>query len=319
MIILTLSIIEITMSVLYFHRESAYPLAVFHYWHRAKKKIQRRRLLNLRSREIGIWQKDKKFGFSHIPNSTGTHETESFKVVYNIGNDGERLIPTPKKVVGRLLFVGGSDTFGHGVNDSENYPYILGTEYWKDWKIVNKAVTAWGTSHAYMAVCDAIESDTPPAVIIYGMSSVHVQRNYVRRSWVEKLVDNNRGHPHFEIINGSPIFQGVVGIADSKADGREVRKEELELTNLLLRSMKQKCIENEIPFIVILLPEKGGSWPPTVLKTLYQSKIKHLDLSEITLEAFPYDAHPNSDDHRQIAGAIAKSFVSKILELAKEN
>jgi len=77
--------------------------------------------------------------------------------------------------------------------------------------------------------------------------------------------------------------------------------------------MQEKCAEADIPFIVILLPTWKAAWPRAILKTLYRSNIHVLDLAEMTLEGFPYDGHPNPADHRRIAEAVAKSFVSVLV------
>lgn len=264
---------------------------------------------------IGIWERDAQFGYSHMANSSGTHETPDFKVTYTIGGDKERYIPVPESPVGQILFLGGSFTFGHGVNDDENYPYILSTD-WTRWHIVNKAVMGWGTSHAYMALSKVMKSDNPPSMVIYAMIPHHVERNYIRKSWVKIITEHDRGHPHFELIDKNLAFQGVVNGPNSLEDTPGMHDKEIELTKAFLVEMQNICHKHHIPFIVILLRHNV---PYAINKTLIENNILVLDLSEIKIEGFTKDEHPNHNDHKRIADAISDSFIPEILKSILSN
>ncbi len=310
MVLLALSSIELVLSVLYFHGHAQEPLAMIHY----VGLIGETENLGFSPAAIGIWRKDERFGYDHIAGSSGRHRSSDFDVTYSIGENRERHYPPVNRARGSILFVGGSCTFGHGVNDYEAYPAILGRKYWKQWDIQNRAVTGWGTSHAYMVVSDALDSKYLPSGVIYGMIPHHLGRNYLRRSWLVGLASHGMRHPHFERQDGVLVFQGLVNVKQSKPDGPEVRQKEIELTVAFVSAMYQRCREKGIPFVVVLLPRISLSdgWPPSVVKSLYESSITTLDLTELELRRFPNDGHPTPEDHMRIADEIATTRVGDL-------
>ena len=307
MLLLALCSIEVLLSILYFQEQAQAPLATIHYI----GSIGQPENPGFSPAAIGIWGQDERYGHDHIAGSSGRHRSSDFDVTYNIGENRERRSPQVKRARGSILFLGGSCTFGHGVDDDEPYPAILGREYWKQWGIQNRAVTGWGTSHAYMVLSDVLDSGNLPSGVIYGMIPHHLSRNYLRRSWLLGLASHGMRHPHFERRDGALVFEGLVNVEQSKPDGPEVRQKEIELTTAFISSMHQRCREKGIPFVVVLLPRISSSdaWPPSVIKSLYGSGIAALDLTELQLHTFPNDGHPNPTDHRRIAAAIAATRV----------
>ena len=235
-------------------------------------------------------------------------------MTYTIGPDKERYIPkATAPVAGKLLFLGGSYTFGHGVNDNETYPYIL-SRYWRHWSITNKAVSAWGTVHAYMTLLDEVNSENPPSVVIYSMISHHIQRNYIRKEWVNNVAKHlDGGHPHFELERDHLEFKGIVNASSNLVDPPDFKSRELALTKKFLTEMKEICQKHHIPFVVVFLDYKRPI-PSSIVKTMLNHKIQILDLSSIKIKGFQNDSHPNRDDHWHIANAIATSFIPEILE-----
>jgi len=243
LILINLLVFEIISSVVYFHRNSRYPLALVHYWYIAERVLSKYLLTErdlLKTKPVHLYEYDPKYGYSHVANSRGTYKSRDFKGTYTIGNDKGRVIPVPEEPLGRILFLGGSLTYGYGVDDDKTYPYILSQKYWRNWHIVNKAVSGWGTSHAYMTLSEEMERDKRPSVVIYGMISQHIQRNYIREGWVHTVAKYFHSHPHFELVDGNLEFQGVVNVSESKPYSSEVRKKELELTRAFLIEMKKK-------------------------------------------------------------------------------
>lgn len=312
MVLLVLGVLELMSSVFYFQYNAEESFALSHYIRGFDKSGKKHPGL----KAVGIWQLDERYGFSHIAKKVGTHETADYKVTYTIGKDQERFIPAKPDVERKILFLGGSYAFGQGVADDESYPAILGHNYWNQWAIENRAVMAWGTAHALLALSDALESETPPTAVIYGMIPHHVTRNYIRRSWVKGLAGYGLKHPHFELKESILEYQGVVGPDQSAEDSPVVRQKELALTAAMLTALQEKSAESGIPFIIVLLPkirvEMG--WPPQLIRHMTESGMNVLDISEMQLERFSdNDRHPNIKDHERIAEQIDDSFVTGLI------
>ena len=305
-------LIEAGLSVVYFQEKGPDRLAVLHYARRLAQTSRPATSL----KAVGIWQSDERYGYSHIPSSTGIHKTADYDVTYSIGPHQERVIPGQGDGDGTVLFLGGSYTFGQGVADDAAYPAVLDRRYWSRWRVVNRAVLAWGTTHAMLVLEDTFASVSPPSAVIYGMIPHHITRNGDRRSWLQGLALYGFSSPHFTLVNGKPVYRGVVGVEDGVADGPAVREEELALTEALLGAMHTMCEEKNVPFLVILLPCMSASagWPPRLIRFIDEQKIPSLDLSEMHLDRFAGDEHPNARDHARIAEQIARSGFVKQLD-----
>lgn len=281
---------------------------------------------------IGIYRFDPRYGYGHIPDSRGRHESAYFKVTYTIDDQGCRATPTPESPRGTILITGGSFTFGLGVQDSECFPAILAREYWTDYKVRNRAVCGYGTVHAYLAVSDALTSADRdlPALVIYAMIPHHVQRNYLRRSYIGHLAEgyflrgrsadpsrDRRGHPHFEIEDGRLISHGLAFLDDAIHDSPCLRYPEFALTQAFLTEMRSRCADKQVPLFVVLLPENGSSEDEETeakLKTMLpRLRLPHVDIAEMPLEKLRGDNHPNPASHRRFAEAIAQSPIAEVL------
>ena len=309
--LVVLCLVEAVLCVLFFQQTSDHPLAAVHYGRELRKALAPE-LFDLAS--IGIWKRDAEYGYAHVPNASGIHWAQDYRVTYTIDDAGARRGPAPAAARGRVCFLGGSCTFGQGVNDDEAYPHILATSLWKTRRVVNRAVVGWGTSHAYLALSGELERDTPPDLVVYAMIPHHIDRNYVRAAWVQGVAHYGMAHPHFELVDARPVFQGVVDAPPAVLDDAECRRRELALTNAFLEAMHAKCRERDVAFVVVMLPHMVDPWPPAVVRALVEHGIPALDLSEMELGRFANDAHPNAADHRRLAAAIAGSFISDLLE-----
>ena len=186
---------------------------------------------------------------------------KEFEVTYTIGSNQERFAPINEMPVGRVLFLGGSLTFGHGVEGNEAYPSVLGLKYWPRWRIVNRAVMGWGTAHAYMALFSELEGPEPPSMVIYAYMPQHLQRNHLRRSWLRVLQGFGRKSPHFEVEGGKLKFYGAVGLSEAIDYKDEVDAKEVEVTKALIKAMQKKSLEKNVPLIFVNLAEKGPASP----------------------------------------------------------
>jgi hypothetical protein len=308
-----LVVAESVVAHYFFQQKSEYPLALVHYAVHHYRRLASKR-------PIPIYQDDARLGYAHIPGARGRHRTATFDVTYSIGPEGERVIPRPAASRGNILFLGCSFTFGWGVEDNEAYPYLLGTKYWQDFRVVNKATNGYGTVHAYEQLQDALARSPAPSLVIYSMIPAHVCRNYLRPSWMATLAESGRGHPHFELVDGRPDFRGVTRAA-THLDEHALHAHEVDLTAALLEQMQREAVTARVPFVVVLLPQRTSSacgtvdWPPKVIDALVRSDIPYVDLTErlAGISWLPEDQHPDPKGHSAIAGEIAKSRVAEIL------
>jgi hypothetical protein len=304
--LVSMVILELGLRAVYFQKLSDYPLALVAAFHDVRSVSESKVAPD--KTKIGIWRKDPRYGYSHIASTTGTHTTPDFSVTYTIDEHQARFNPVPEHPLGRILFLGGSYTFGHGVNDNETFPAVLG-EHWPQWQIDNRGVMGWGTSHSYMTLIDDLGSDDPPEMVVYTMIPHHITRNYIRESWVKNLSRFGRDHPHFELIDEELVFMGTIGVEEAAPGSPELRRKETELTNAFLIEMQDLCQQRSVPFIVVLL---GNKYPPEFGADIANNGIQVVDLSELEFQGFARDPHPNSDDHRRIAEEIVAEIGAPI-------
>ena len=257
----------------------------------------------------GLYEDDPRLGYRHRSSIVADHFSLDFSVQYTTDTGGNRLIPPPTESLGRVAFAGGSYTFGHAVENAENFPAILASEIWPDWTVENWGVSGYGTAHVYLKVKDAIEQDTPPDAIVYGLLNSHRMRTYVNEEWIKALRPFGRRHPHFEIEDDALVFKGLVGLEGAMPDNEVTQARELALMIRMIQEMDRLCRERGVAFFVILFP--GEKWPPRLVASLYRLEHEPIDLSGYRLRAFRYDGHPNPADHRYFADAIGRSSLNE--------
>jgi hypothetical protein len=225
--------------------------------------------------------------------------------------------------------VGGSFAVGHGVEDDETFSSVLGERYWKDYKLANGAVSGWGTANCYLRTMAELQSDDPPVLVIYAMIWQHVERNYIRREWLEHLrfahaarVDGKLAvgvdgiktyHPHFELVDDQLQLQGIINREAGLDVTPALVRTELELTNAFIREMHETATSHGVEFAVVLLGHAEDPYDPAFLAFMDSLGIVYLDLSDTVPDGFYDDEHPNPADHRWIAEQIAQSPIANLL------
>ena len=261
--------------------------------------------------KVGIWSVDDHYGYAHVPNAVGQHHTAQYKVTYQIGSRGERLHPqTEREAEKEVVFLGGSCTFGQGVESNQAFPAILAREYWQDWRVRNQAVIGWGTSHAYLRMEEELKHSDPPDAFIYVMIPHHITRNSLSEPWLRGLHSYGMKHPHFSEVNNELVYNGVVGLESALPRSAQLREQELAISIALLRRMKDECEKRGLEFCVVLLPKmlQDQAWSPTLIRGMVENSIQIHDLSELELIGFEGDSHPNPADHRRIADQLKQHW-----------
>ncbi len=282
--------------------------------------LARNRLLGPES--VGIWRSDPRFGWRHIPGVVGHQRSPpDFDVTYRIDEQGHRRSPGgPTTAAASVLFLGGSITFGHGVEDHEPYPALLQAE-WPDIRVVNAATNAWGTAHALLALEDELLLDPDVGLVVYGFITVHLIRNHRSAGWLQQI-DRNRGrrNPLFAMENGEVVFRGLADpTLDSLPDGPAQRLRENAMTVGLLAAIERRCLARGIPLVVVNLPDGTGSGSMSLLRagagasTLIdlEAALSYRDLH------FEHDPHYTAAGHRQVAQQL-RSPLSVLVSTARD-
>ncbi|MCB0204569.1 MAG: SGNH/GDSL hydrolase family protein [Anaerolineae bacterium] len=257
--------------------------------------------------KIGITMSDSLLGWRHIPGSVGRHWMPySFDVRYHIDDQGNRSTKASYDLP-KILFVGCSYTFGHGVEDDSNYVAMLQAQ-WPGYKLVNTAVNAYGTGQAYLTLLQSLSRYKDIRLVVYPFINQHAHRNYLRKEWLEKIWESNRRqNVHFEIDNGNLVYKGLSEPArDAITDTIILEKKEAEISTALVEAMRDTCAALGIPFLLVHLPDWRPAALDTILKPLvdtshYLDLKKYIDIKSIAL---PMDGHPNATGHRLMAAQL---------------
>lgn len=116
------------------------------------------------------------FGWANRYGYVGPYVKEGvFSTRITIDPRGYREIAKPRRSQHRVLVLGDSFTFGHGVNDHETWPARL-AEYNPNMEVLNSAVVGWGHDQQVLCMRDLIKFDNPD-LVIWGWSSADFPRN----------------------------------------------------------------------------------------------------------------------------------------------
>ncbi|MCP3960076.1 MAG: SGNH/GDSL hydrolase family protein [bacterium] len=262
---------------------------------------------------------DAELGWAPIPNAAVQFTTSEFDITYVIDGAGGRLVPGAQPGRPLVLTLGGSFTFGHGVENAEVWPSVL-QEHLPELTVRNRSANAWGTAQCMAALRRDLEGSEPVAAAVYAFPMFHLSRNYRRRNWLE-MIDSaaKRRLPLFAVENGRPVFQGLIGPEQGlENDAPGLRAAEWHIFEALVREMAAMTAAHEARFVLVLLPWTAPYKPAAradhehLLDFLRGEGIEFVDLlrhSRLIEPGFYYikDRHPNPKWHRLLAETLAES------------
>ena len=129
------------------------------------------------------------------PNAASQHVGYEYDVIYTIDSSGNRLTPAS---VGdadfRIICLGGSMTFGHGLNDEETIPNRVAQML--EAKVWNMGVQGYATDQSLLQLRSSI-ADLQPDVVVLSYLPSHLERNACMTKWMNKLRSSGRSKPKF--------------------------------------------------------------------------------------------------------------------------
>ena len=94
-----------------------------------------------------------------------------------------------------IIFLGGSFTFGEGLETKQTFAYKLNHLFKHD-NINNLAVAAYGTLQSYLVLKRYLKQNKSPKLVVYGFVDFHEYRNVSHWSWLTGMAKNNSGNIH---------------------------------------------------------------------------------------------------------------------------
>ncbi len=246
------------------------------------------------------------YGHAGVPNTTGLHWLHpDFRARYSFDDQGWRVMPRPKAPRGEVLMLGCSYTFGTGVQDDETYPAVLATEFWPNYRVVNRGFPMFGTVECWVVLEEFLAREPLPRAVCYGFIDDHLRRNWLRQSWhAGKRAWGAKVH-HVEVENGTLVDHGLVdpSLAD-KPDSDATLAHEEAITIALVERMAADCRRKQVPFYLLALNQR---YPITnrVVAAAQAAGVDVIDLREVNNSFFPHDTHPTAEWDAAIAAAIA--------------
>lgn len=254
-----------------------------------------------------IWDLDPVLATRIRAGVVGQEHHRDFDCVYTIDADGCRATPQPQNPdAPRVAFLGCSFTFGTGVADQETFASILAKEAWPGIAVKNLGTSGWGTTHARLRFKEILSEPRRPTAIVYFAIAAHLQRNFRRRSWANKV---NTSLPLFEWENGKLVHKGLIPPSEANwDDGPKVIEQERSITTTLLNEMVDEANQAGVPFLVAMLYDtKLDPDQRAMADAIAASRAPFLDFRDALIDFFPIDYHPTPLGHRLVARAIAGS------------
>lgn len=269
-------------------------------------------------RGIGIFQSHPQLGWELIPNSIGSHKDPEleFDVTYRVDSLKHRVTPAPYNR-SKIVFLGGSFTFGHGVDDAQVFSYLL-QKRMPNTKIINAAVQGWGTAQAYLKLQQLFNQFDDIETVVYGYIADHNRRNFLRKEWLELLLNCcNRLNPYYYLENDKLIFGGLAPLSKgvSPSDYADLASEEQRITDRLILALKKLVETNGARFMLVFLPDRSSKQLSEGLKAKLGS-LGYLDLRPKVFadEYFYSDHHPKPSAHKLIAEELEPKFRTRPAE-----
>jgi hypothetical protein len=116
-----------------------------------------------------------------------SHKQKLF--VADHGTQQRRALPSPPNPQREVWFLGGSYTYGWGVDDDAVFAAQIADRL-EDTRVVNYAVPAFGSLQCYLRLRDELTSSTPDLVVL-GHAPFHLMRNVRSRAWQKVLSPYN--------------------------------------------------------------------------------------------------------------------------------
>jgi lysophospholipase L1-like esterase len=283
-------------------------------------------------------QFDRRLGWAHIPGATVRFTRLEFDTRVSINEDGFR---GPRVPIGRrsgwnrIVVLGDSYVFGHGVNDDETFCVRL-AELFPQTEVVNLGVTGYSTDQELLLLEDRALAYEPDVVVLCFYANDLLDNGHetawglYRKPRFLLLPDGSVQLESETVTEGVPLRMRIQrelrrrfvlydviayrlrrGEPDAPAAGAP-----RELSRALVRRIAQLCHEGGAPLLLVVLP---GIEDPALFDGLPPPGTgTRLDLAPLFSDheqahpdsalGFEHDTHWTARGHRFVAGVLAEEI-----------
>lgn len=226
-----------------------------------------------------------------------------------------------------IWILGCSFTHGFGVNDADNYPWMLQADF-PQYRIRNWAMDGYGTLHAYRILQAKLKAERPPALVILAYGAFHDQRNTSNRYWRKVLQGremvagirypqarfDESGNVQFSTsqleYRPFPLMQysalsHLLEMTYNRQQDQQLRSE--DITTSLIDSIQETLLDHKVSLLIA-----GIFHHPETTRRLQEFKERghavadiSVDVERPELRILPSDGHPNRKAHRMMADKLA--------------
>ncbi|RMG16081.1 MAG: hypothetical protein D6731_06875 [Planctomycetota bacterium] len=227
----------------------------------------------------------------------------------------------------RLAVLGGSYTFGAGVDDGESYPARL-QQLLPSVEVDNYGVNGYGTVQCLATLRRVLRGARPPRWVLYGFLAWHEERNVGSARWLAMLAWNGPGvstpyatlgpeglrlHPPeayrlWPLQRASALVNAVQQTVAARQTAQRVAQAAAVTVELVLQ-MNALCRAQGVDFRVVFLlvpPERQRAYR----STFEAQGLRCIDANHPLGPAWslPGDPHPNARLHAWYAERIADAL-----------
>lgn len=194
-----------------------------------------------------------------------------WQATYTIDDSGQRTVPSRPASGPKIILLGGSFTFGHGLDDVDTIANRL-QECCSEHRVYNCGVNAYGTTQALLTLERVIDDDTQ--WVFYFSIDNHLGRNGGNAQWMRQrpntplLTVDASG----ELVPRESVLKGLRGKVDRFLNGRSFIYAKLQtippwimpdewkvdLTTAIIQEMDATCRQlgkQSTRFVVVFLPQ----------------------------------------------------------------
>lgn len=274
---------------------------------------------------LEIHQTDPILGWTNKANAKAVDRHYDYEVTYDLNEHGHRAAGNIKREGNdseqpSVVCLGGSFTFGQGVENDETYPYVTSQLLGDQFQVINAGVNGWGTVQATLYLDRIIAQGKRPAIVTYGFIPAHLVRNADRESWLKVLALSDREKPVINFYKDHPIFQRLVGVGDGAEDSPSLDEEEADITLKCIARMDQLCKQIDAKFYCLLLGNDSAPDSPSFAtsewleKELAELGVSTISMIDIPPERFRHDGHPLPSWHQKVAERLSQVVLAALAE-----